>query len=74
MKQMSFNSSFCLDSESIKTGFAKGRKMNLFQMCIHITHNMSSLHGLQLERITKLSEQNYLLPVNYNLTNQADDM
>ena len=43
-------------------------------MSIHITHDMSSLYGLQLERTTKLSEQNYLLPVNYNLTNQADDM
>lgn len=74
MKQMSFNSSFCLDSESVETGFAKGRKMHLFQMCIHITHDMSSLYGLQLERTTKLSEQNYFLPVNYNLTNQADDM
>lgn len=55
MKQMSFNSSFCLDSESIKTGFGKRQKNESFQVCIHITHNMSSLHGLQLERITKLS-------------------
>lgn len=60
MKHFSFNSSLHLDSKSVWTGFAKGRKMHLFQMDNHFKP-MSSLCGLQFERTAELWQQHYLL-------------
>ena len=42
MKQMSFNSSFCLDSESVETGFAKVEKCIFFR-CASTLHTICLL-------------------------------